>query len=106
LLDLEFLWMARLDDYLTNAPQLTVTDLSNRKTDEAQHNQRPISEILTNFRNARLQLVSRAEKIDPTVSARIILHPRLQTPMRLVDHLYFVAEHDDHHLAHIWALLH
>jgi hypothetical protein len=22
--------------------------------------------------------------------------------MRLVDHLYFVAEHDDHHLAAIW----
>jgi hypothetical protein len=26
--------------------------------------------------------------------------------MRLVDHLYFVAEHDDHHLAHIWELMH
>jgi hypothetical protein len=23
----------------------------------------------------------------------------------LVDHLYFVAEHDDHHLARIWELL-
>jgi hypothetical protein len=22
-----------------------------------------------------------------------------------VDHLYFVAEHDDHHLAQIWDLL-
>jgi hypothetical protein len=26
-------------------------------------------------------------------------------PMRLVDHLYFAAEHDDHHLATIWALI-
>jgi hypothetical protein len=25
--------------------------------------------------------------------------------MRLVDHLYFVAEHDDHHLARIWELV-
>jgi len=25
--------------------------------------------------------------------------------MRLVDHLYFVAEHDDHHLAKIWELI-
>jgi hypothetical protein len=25
--------------------------------------------------------------------------------MRLVDHLYFVAEHDDHHLARIWELI-
>jgi hypothetical protein len=24
---------------------------------------------------------------------------------RLVDHLYFVAEHDDHHLARIWELV-
>jgi hypothetical protein len=26
--------------------------------------------------------------------------------MRLVDHLYFVAEHDDHHLARIWEMIH
>jgi hypothetical protein len=26
--------------------------------------------------------------------------------MRLVDHLYFVAEHDDHHLATIWEMIH
>ena len=25
--------------------------------------------------------------------------------MRLVDHLYFAAEHDDHHLAIIWELV-
>jgi hypothetical protein len=25
--------------------------------------------------------------------------------MRLVDHLCFVAEHDDHHLARIWELI-
>ena len=33
------------------------------------------------------------------------LHPRLKQPMRLVDHLYFVAEHDDHHLAKIWEMI-
>src|SRR5271169_223179 len=47
LLDLESLWMARVDDYLTEASDLTAADLSNRKTHEAQHNQRPIDEILT-----------------------------------------------------------
>jgi uncharacterized damage-inducible protein DinB len=105
LLDLEALWMARVEDYLAGAPQLTVADLSNRKTFEAQHNRRPVHEIVTDFRNARWQLVNRAEAIDPSVFARALPHPRLQTPMRLVDHLYFVAEHDDHHLARIWALL-
>jgi hypothetical protein len=52
LLDLEPLWMARVDDYLTGASELTVADLSNRKTREAQHNQRPIDEILAEFRSA------------------------------------------------------
>ncbi len=105
LADLEPLWMARVDDYLTEASQLTVADLSNRKTSEAQHNRRPIEEILAEFRGARLRLVSRVEKINPAIFARASLHPRLKTPMRLVDHLYFVAEHDDHHLAHIWELI-
>ena len=102
LLDLEALWMARVDDYLAEASQLTVADLSNRKTFEAQHNQRSIDDILAEFRSARSQLLSRVENIDLAVFARTALHPRLKSPMRLVDHLYFVAEHDDHHLAHMW----
>ncbi len=47
--DLEPLWLARVDDYIAEASQLTVADLSNRKTHEAQHNQRPIDEILAQF---------------------------------------------------------
>jgi hypothetical protein len=39
------------------------------------------------------------------VAGRTMLHPRLKQTMRLVDHLYFVAEHDDHHLAHILELV-
>jgi len=104
LLDLEPLWMARIDDYFTEASQLTVADLTNRKTFAAQHNQRPIEEILAEFRSARSRLVSKVEKIDAAIFARTSLHPRLKTPLRLVDHLYFVAEHDDHHLAHILAV--
>ena len=105
LLDLEPLWMLRVEDYLTEASNLTAADLSNQKTYDAQHNNRPIDEILAEFRSARLRLVSRMEKIDPAIFARTLIHPRLKTPMRLLDHLYFAAEHDDHHLAHIWELI-
>jgi uncharacterized damage-inducible protein DinB len=105
LLDLELLWMARVDDYLNEASELTVADLSNRKTFEAQHNLRSIEDILAEFRSARSRLVSRVQRVDSTIFARAIPHPRLKIPMRLVDHLYFVAEHDDHHLASIWELL-
>ena len=105
LLDLEPLWMARVDDFLTDRDTLAVADLGNRKTHEANHNAQELAEILTGFRTARLRLVEHLGTLEPDVFARTSLHPRLKQPMRLVDHLYFVAEHDDHHLAKIWELL-
>jgi uncharacterized damage-inducible protein DinB len=105
LLDLESLWMARVDDFLKGGDELTVADLRNRKTDEANYNARPLQSILADFRSSRLRLVDRADKLQPELFSRSMLHPRLKTPMRLVDHLFFVAEHDDHHLAKIWELV-
>ena len=104
LLDLEALWSARVEDYLKDVDTLTTTDLTNRKTDEANHNARPLAVILAEFRASRLALANRVAKLKPEVFSRTRLHPRLKQPMRLVDHLYFVAEHDDHHLARIWEL--
>jgi uncharacterized damage-inducible protein DinB len=105
LLDLEPLWLARVEDYVVASDQLTPTDLANRKTDEANHNARSLQQILAEFRAARETLLRRVDELDPALLARTIPHPRLKTPMQLVDHLYFVAEHDDHHLARIWELI-
>jgi uncharacterized damage-inducible protein DinB len=105
LLDLEPLWIARVRDYVTGSERLTVADLTNRATDEANYNARPLEEILSKFRRARSELLGAVRAVDSSLFARAIPHPRLKTPMRLVDHLYFVAEHDDHHLARIWELL-
>lgn len=105
LLDLEPLWLVRVEDYVAASPQLTATDLRNRKTDEANHNAHPLEQILAGFRAARGRLLKRVDGLDESLYARTIPHPRLKTPMRLVDHLYFVAEHDDHHLARIWELV-
>lgn len=105
LLDVEPLWLARANDYVAGSPELTVADLKNRKTDEANHNARPLKQILAEFRKERLRLVSRLEKLDAALFSRVAVHPRMKQPMRLVDHMYFVAEHDDHHLARIWELI-
>src|SRR5580693_10813587 len=105
LLDLEPLWMARVDDFLADRDTLAVADLGNRKTHEANHNAQELAEILAGFRTARLRLVEHLGTFEPDVFARTSLHPRLKQPMRLVDHLYFVAEHDDHHLAKISELI-
>src|ERR1700734_1059420 len=105
MLDLEPLWLARVGDYVAGSEQLSVTDLQNRKTDEANYNAQPLEKVLTEFRGARAKLLNRADEVDAALFSRAIPHPRLKTPMRLVDHLYFVAENDDHHLARIWELL-
>ena len=107
LADLEPLWMARVGDFLGDRDTLTIADLANRKTDDANHNARGLVAILVEFRAARFDLLDRVDKfhhLRPSLLAQTKLHPRLQQPMRLVDHLYFVAEHDDHHLARIWEL--
>jgi uncharacterized damage-inducible protein DinB len=105
LFDLESLWLARVDDYVAASDLLTVADLKNRTTDGANHNARPLQQVLTGFRAARERLLQRVDALDASLLPRAIPHPRLKTPMRLVDHLYFVAEHDDHHLARIWELV-
>src|SRR5215470_1619250 len=105
LLDLEPLWMSRVEDFVRGGDVLTAADLTNRRTEEANHNARTVQEILSKFRTARTAFVDRIEEIEPEFIARTMLHPRLQKPMRLVDHLFFVAEHDDHHLAKIWELI-
>ena len=105
LLDLEPLWMARVDDFLAGRDTLTVADLGNRETHEASHNAPELAEILAGFRTARLRLVQHLGTCEPDVVARTSWHPRLKQPMRLVDHLYFVAEHDDHHLAKMWEVI-
>jgi hypothetical protein len=105
LLDVESMWMNRVDDFLLGRSELTPADLSNRKTHEANHNTRRLADILDGFSKERLRLVERVGEFQPEVFARAMLHPRLKQPMRLVDHLYYAAEHDDHHLAKIWELI-
>jgi uncharacterized damage-inducible protein DinB len=105
LTDLEPLWSRRVEDFLGEGTELTAADLSNRKTDEANHNARAMREILAEFRARRRELMERLWGIPLPAFGRTLLHPRLKQPMRLVDHLYFVAEHDDHHLARIWEMV-
>jgi hypothetical protein len=104
LLDLESLVSQRVDEYLAGDTTLHAADMSNRKTYEATHNDVPVGSILTAFRAARHELVERLESLDADVFAHSALHPRLQVQMRLVDMLFFQAEHDDYHLARISEL--
>ena len=104
LLDLEALWAKRLDELIAGAPQLTGWDGSNQATYEAEHNTNSIENILSSFRRARGALVEKLDALEDALVERSALHPRLQTPVRMLDLIYFVAEHDDHHFAEISRL--
>lgn len=101
LLDEEALFAMRLHAYLKGTESLPAAPYANLKLT---HNDRDIHEILTEFRVARVQQVNDLLRLRPQEFGRSAWHPRLKVKMRLVDHLVFVAEHDDHHLARIWDL--
>jgi uncharacterized damage-inducible protein DinB len=103
LLDIEALWAVRVGEFLASAKELTAADMSNRKTSEARHNERSIQAIVAEFTVARARLVAQLDAAaDPEVTS---FHPRLKRPMRLIDFCFFMAEHDDHHLAVVTRLL-
>lgn len=103
--DLEALSERRLDDFEHASGLLSPADLENRATWDANHNARPEGEVLAGFRAARDRLVARLDSLPDDVRARTIEHPRLHQPMRVVDLMYFMAEHDDHHLSRLRELL-
>jgi uncharacterized damage-inducible protein DinB len=99
--DLEPLWFGRLDDILCGLPELRVADLSNQKTNTANHNATEIKVLLQLFRKQRQLFVDRLILLTDKQLLNVSLHPRLKTPMRVIDLANFVAEHDDHHLASV-----
>lgn len=95
----------RLDDFLAGADTLRATDMSNQHTRESNHNDAPLADLLIAFRQARGRLMNSLDKLKDPDFARTALHPRLNTPMRLVDMCSFQADHDDYHLARIQELI-
>lgn len=105
LCDLEELWDKRITDFLGKKHVLTAADMSNAKTHQAGHNNRDSSDLVSTFRTFRSSLINRVKDLSEKEAGLTALHPRLKSPMRLVDSLFFVAEHDDHELTKLRTLL-
>ena len=105
LTDLEPLWQGRIEDILTGKTELRPTDLQNGSTFLANHNATPTPELLAAFRQARTKTVRQLAALNEEDAFKSALHPRLKTPMRVLDLALFVAEHDDHHLARLSELV-
>ena len=105
LADLDELHDGRLEDFYEGKETLRAADMNNRKTEEGNHNATPLENLLMEFRDKRMQFVSRLKNIEEQQLSITSIHPRLKTAMRLVDMILFIADHDDHHLAKIrWIM--
>lgn len=105
LIDLEPLWSARTEELMDGAATLRPADLENRRTHEANHNAAALADLVERFARTRGAWIDRLAGLADADFARSSRHPRLDQPMRLIDHCVFVAEHDAHHLGRILELL-
>ncbi len=104
LIDLEPLWFERMLQIIKGDPNLKVADLTNRKTHDTDYDSSAMDDLINNFAAERQKMIALLRNIAPEALENVAIHPRLGTPMRLIDLAYFVAEHDDHHLAQITYL--
>jgi uncharacterized damage-inducible protein DinB len=108
LIVLELLWQTRIQEFLNTDGEngeLSPADLDNKATDEGNFNSQSLAELLDRFEASRAITLRMLAATDASHN-RQMLHPRLQKPMRLVDHLFFMAEHDEHHRKSIENLWH
>jgi uncharacterized damage-inducible protein DinB len=101
LMDLEPLWLARALQIINGEKNLLVADLTNQKTHIANHNESNVYDLIYRFEKERKKLIHTLRQITDADLEKAATHPRLGTPMKLIDLAFFVAEHDDHHLVAI-----
>jgi uncharacterized damage-inducible protein DinB len=102
--DLETLHDGRIDDFINNFGELRPADMTNKETFAGGHNGRTIPQLLSHFRHTRNNFITRVGSLDTEIFNRKALHPRLKQVITLTDLLFFIAEHDNHHMARIATL--
>lgn len=95
---LEPLWQQRFQEIRDNMPAMSPADLNNTATGEAGFNQVPAATLLERFAAVRKETMAFLDSLEVPHFTYALLHPRLQQPMRIIDLMYFVAAHDEHHL--------
>ena len=105
LFDLDALTIERIEQYVAGVAVLNPADITNKATTAANYNSVPAATISQSFRQRRLQIVKLLDGLDAELFARSAVHPRLNVPMRLVDFVFFQAEHDDYHFTRMNELL-
>jgi len=104
-IDLEELHQARVEQFKKGFAELRAADMQNKKTYEADHNARKTADLLAELRKVRAHFITSIEEIEEAKLEHKALHPRLQNQITITDLVYFVGEHDNHHLTIMTGLL-
>lgn len=95
---LEPLWRMRFKDIKEQKHEMSPADLDNRLTDEMSFNKHLLQGLLKTFSNERKKSLEFLKTLEQNDFTKTSIHPRLKQPMRIIDMMFFVAEHDQHHL--------
>ena len=105
LIDLEDIHIKRLKEFSEFKKTLTGADMSNAKTEKANHNAKNVNELINEFEKGREHFIQVFFSLNEKCQTHKAEHPRLKAIMKPVDLMFFVAEHDDHHIASILEII-
>ena len=105
LIDLEQLFLFRLKQFSDFPEELVAADMTNTKTHAADHNNKNLDVLITAFNTERCHFIKQYGQLDNKALNHPSMHPRIKEFMRPVDLLFFVAEHDNHHITSITDII-
>jgi len=103
--DLEILHSKRLDEFIAGEKLLSPADMSNKRTNEADYNKLSLEDLNTQFLTCRKEFLVKLKTVPSEALMRKAFHGRLNNDMKLLDMLYFMNEHDLHHIESIKNLI-
>jgi len=102
---LEPLWCKRFQEIKDDCKHMSPADLNNTATEQASFNELLTEDLLERFRAEREKTVLLLQGMSREDLLKQSIHPRLGQPMTVTDMMYFVAEHDEHHLRAIQQII-
>ncbi len=105
LLDIEPLWIRRVNDIISELPVMRSADIKNLKTHFAEHNNNDAQTLINDLETSRNRWFPLLKDFNDEDRAKTSKHPRLEKPMNLLYLMHFISEHDEHHLATIHYLI-
>ena len=95
----------RVDDFVQRRTKLCDINLQDQVPFLQGQRLRMLGDVLEEFRLKRLEFANRIEHFHRRSLEHFAYHPCQDRTMRPMDMLFWIAEHDDHHLASVRALL-